>query len=293
MDGKFTIGNKPPSEGWFNIQDVVLSRTVADPNDPTDKRNENNQDGKINLQLDTRVSKAGDYGQFIHEFNPIWHAEVERCVTAKTIVKGNRRVVDLLQLNMSADNKYEPGAKIEDPIMRFKIDFSEFSVRHPNKMLRGKPKTQFFDFDTEYLDERGVKQYLPATVADPISGEQVPVNTNNIHLFATEGSIIRSGRIMMTGVAVTKNFISMPATAQRIVLERAVDAGFSDEPEPVAANAAMRAHAPAAVAPGGGPIIAPVVVVPPVVVPPVNEHDAAAEPAADADADLEGIIGDL
>ena len=278
LDNRFVVGATVPSAGWFSLENIVLTRTVADPADAGDKRNDTRKAGdKIVLQLESSVSNAGAYGQMINELQPIWLAEVDKRVEDKTIIKGNRRVVDLLQLKVSDDNKVSPGAIIEDPIVRLKVDFSLFSDRHPNKALRGKPMSQFLDYDTEYIDGNGRAQYLPATVIDPITGDTVPVNEHNLHLFATEGSIIKSGRAMVSSVAITKQFISMPAIAQRVVLQRGAAGGFSDEPAPIAANAAMRAQP---VAPAAAPAKAPE--------PLVNEHER-----VDDDADVENLLGDI
>lgn len=287
MDNRFTIGAHPPSEGWFSIKDVVLTRTVPDPSDASDRRNENNEDGKDPvLQLETNLSNAGDFGQFLFELDPIWKAKIQKMTDDGVLNIGKRNVVGLVQTHLSLDNKTNPGGEIEDPIVRFKVDFSTFSDRHPTKVLRSKQKSQFLDFDTAYVDAAGVTQYHPAKVVDPITGELVPVNPYNLHLFATEGSIIKEGRIMMTGVPVAKISVSMPMFAQRIVLKRADEVGFSDEPAPVAPLAAANnaLSALGGVAPTTPPVATPPAA--PATTPATNEH------AIDVD-NIQGELNDL
>jgi hypothetical protein len=220
------VGSELKKELWVAIEDVELTIGVADPSNAEDKRNE--FEG-TRLQLQTTVSRCGDFGQFLMKLNPYWKSQVERLAKEGLVNLNGRRVHDLLQLNLSESNQKNPNGVIEDPVIRFKVDFSTFPPRYKHRFLVGQPRTQFFDYRTAYADEKGVTQYKPAMVTDPISGEMVPVTAANLHLFATKGSIIRRGRVMIPSVAISQSWVSIPINIARAVIEPAAESGFSDE----------------------------------------------------------------
>lgn len=222
----WNIGRDVRKTGWFSFENVNLSIGVADPSDVTDKRND--YDG-TRLQLESKISLSGEVGKFLIAVNPLWYSLVEKCVAEGSIVKGSRKVHGLVQTHCSEDNVKTPNAEIEDPIVRFKIDFSSFPNNYPQKFLAGQPKTIIYDYRTEYLDEKGVKQHKIATVINPDTGKEEPVNAANLHLFVTEGSIIRYGRIMVPSISVSQSWISAAMIINKAVIEPGSVSGFSDE----------------------------------------------------------------
>ncbi len=226
LNMRYNIGADVRKEGWFSVENILLSDGVADPNNEKDPRNE--FEG-VRLQLQTKLSTAGDFGQFLMLLNAPWRQTVASLAESGTINIGNRKIHDLLQLTLSENNEKNPGALIDDPIIRFKMDFKPFPATYPITFLRGLPKTQIFDYRTEYLDERGIPQYKPAMVTDPNTGKDVPVTEKNVHLFITAGSILRKGRIMMTSLAISQSWISHPIHINRAIIEPGPPAGFSDE----------------------------------------------------------------
>ncbi len=222
----WNISNEVKKSGWFSIEDVELTDGVADPANKNDKRND--FEG-TRLQLQTTVSKCGAFGQFLLTLNPEFKATLLRLVEDKTIVLLNRDLHDLVQLTLAMTNEKNPGGIIEDPIIRFKVDFRTFPPTYMHKFMAGLPKTQFFDWNTRYLDDAGREQFKAAMVTDPVTGLETPVVSENLHLFVTKGSIIRKGRIMMPSVAISSKCVSMPIQINRCVLEPGASAGFSDE----------------------------------------------------------------
>lgn len=222
----WNIGSDFKREGWFSVEDIEITRGVADPADIGDSRNA--FEG-VRLQLTSTVSLAGPFGEFLLRMNPVWREIVAKLIAAGTIDAEGRKIHDLLQTHVSKTSDRNPGAPIDDPFVRFKIDFSRFPQNYKHKFLVGQPRTQFFDYKTAYVDDRGMTQYLPATVADPTTGEQVPVVESNVHLFVTDGCVLRKGRIMMSSAVVSQSWISLPIHIGRAVIETQGNAGFTDE----------------------------------------------------------------
>lgn len=237
LNAYWTVGADVKKDGWFSIENIPLSDGIADPSNKNDKRND--FDG-TRLQLQTSVSRAGAFGQFLNLLNPGWRTYVDSLIKDGVINANGKKVHDLLQLTLSDNNEKTPGAKIEDPIIRFKIDFGTFPQLYKHKFLVGQPKTQIFDFRTEYTDDKGNKQYKPAMVKDPATGADVPVNEKNIHLFVTKGSVLRKGRIMITSLAISQSWISLPIYINRAVIEPGAEEGFSDDTPSATVNNAVR-----------------------------------------------------
>jgi hypothetical protein len=247
----WNIGNKTRREGWFKFENIALTDGMADPTNLQDKRNQ--YDG-TRLQLQTTVSNAGDYGKALLALNPHWRAKIEKMAGEKIINLTGRKIHDLVQLTLSEDNEKNPGKPLEDPIIRFKVDFGTYPATYPHKFLAGQPKTQFFDFDKPYLDQNGQTQYRAATVVDPATGKEVPVNTKNVHLFVTPGSVIMFGRVNASSVPISQSWASLPITINRCVLKQGGPAGFSDEAPVEATNANIAAALAAPVAPANAAI---------------------------------------
>jgi hypothetical protein len=223
-------------QGWFSIEDVPLTIGVADPEDLNDKRNE--FEG-TRLQLQTSVSKAGPFGEFLVKLDPVFKQNVETLAANGTINLDKKEIHGLVQTHYSANHPEKPNEPMDDGIVRFKLDFDTFPATYPHKFLRGQPKTQFFDYSTRYVDENGREQFKIAMVEND-AGDMEPVTSKNLHKFATKGSIIRRGRIMMPSVPVSKGYVSHPIVCNRVILETGAEDGFSDDAPP-ATNANVKA----------------------------------------------------
>lgn len=236
LNTSVVIGADAKKDGWISFENVMLKDGMADPANLKDPRN---QYEGTRMQLGTSVSESGTLGEALVLLNPAWKQKIAELSAGGFIKIEGKKVHELVNNKLSDDNAKNPGGIIEDGRISFKVDFEPYSQLHPTKILRGLPKTQFYDYNKSYKDERDVVQYHPATVEDPISKLQVPVDKSNIHLFVTERSIIRKGRLSLPGVAISQAWVSLPLLAGKIVLEQGAPEGFSDE-VPVDAAAVVR-----------------------------------------------------
>jgi len=224
-------------EGWFSIENVPLTCGVADPEDLNDKRNE--FEG-TRLQLQTSVSKAGAFGEFLFKLNTVFKQNVETLAANGTISLDKKEIHGLVQTHYSASHPEKPNEPMDDGVVRFKIDFDTFPAMYKHKFLRGQPRTQFLDYSTRYIDAEGREQFKVAMVEND-DGEMEPVTTKNLHKFVTKGSIIRRGRIMMPSVPVSKSYVSLPIVCNRMIIETGADDGFSDDAPVVNTNTNVKA----------------------------------------------------
>jgi hypothetical protein len=230
-DARWNIAGLTNKEGWFNVSNIELSDGVADPNNKLDKRNEfNKPDGtsKMRLVLQTTLGKSGNFGKALHVLNGSFCKRVQELVDGNKAFAG-RKLHELFQYKLSLENKNNPGGDIEDPVLRFQMDFNNFPAKYPHKFLQNTPKTVIYDARTETTAADGTVQYKEAEVE--VNGVMTKVNADNVHLFVTRGSKIIKMRCMMPSVPVSQNWISLPITANRVVILPGESSGFSDEVE--------------------------------------------------------------
>lgn len=249
-----TIGAEVRKEPWFSVENIPLSVGVADPENAQDKRNEFES---TRLQLETTLSRAGPFGQFLKKLDPEYRKIIAEKSSDGSINISNRKIHGLLQTHLSEENPKNPGAEMDDPAIRFKIDFGSFPQMYKHKFLIGQPRTQIFDYRTRYVDENGREQFKAATIVND-NGEEEPVTSKNLHKFVTRGSILHKGRVMMPSLAISSNWVSIPIIINRAVIEPGGEDGFSDDgPVNAAAVKSAIVGVQAAVAPainntGGG-----------------------------------------
>lgn len=227
----FNIGTELKKQGWFSIKDVVITRGPADPEDKNDPRNEYITPTTTQNKLQTSCSNSGPFGEFLLKLNDVWLEKVAE-MKARKDIPSTKKIFELVQARVSENAKENAEEPIEDPIIRFKVDFDKFSDKYPHAFLRGQPKTQFFDYSTRYIDDKGFEKFMPAVIVNE-NGEEEPVSNANLHKFVKTGAIIRKGRINISSVAVSGPGVSMPMMLTTAVIEQAPDSGFDDEDEPV------------------------------------------------------------
>lgn len=223
VDVWFTIGNFKHKQGWFSFKNFVLSIGVADKNDLKDPRNKY---AGTRSQLQSSLSKSGDLGQFIMKSNPQWARLFELRKADGTISVGPKRSFHpLLQTHISeeCENTEMRGKELDDPIVRLKIDWIPFPESFPG-FLAKQPRTRFYDYRKSYVDDEGETQYELAKVK--VNGEEVFVNDDNLHLFATKGSIIHDGTVLIQSVVSSQSWVSIPITVCKVVMEPGPDEGF-------------------------------------------------------------------
>ncbi len=213
----WNIGDKKKASGWFGIGDIPLSNGVADPKDTADPRNE--FEG-TRLQLQTTLSQAGEFGKFLVAFNPHWRKAIQTWSQQPgNLSIGSRKIHDLLQDKLSERNEKNPNAPIEDPIIRFKMDFSKFPAKFRPACLAGQQRTQIYDYRQRYTDENEGIRFRAAMIRDPATGADVPVTEHNVHLFITRNSIIRYARLYIQSVPFSSSWVSLPMLLTTVVVE--------------------------------------------------------------------------
>jgi hypothetical protein len=205
----------------FSLDNVEINYGLPDPSYDDD----DDGDSTRNLSVATTVDKAGKFGEMIELLNPLFLKEVERCAEQKIIVKSRRNIKELISTHYSENRTDEKAGKAFDsPLINVKVDFSTYPDNHPRKFLRGKPKTQVFDYTKSFIDDNGRKQYKYATTVD---GDKL--DDANAHMFITSECVIKTGRIHMESVAVSQNWISVITKFGKIVVDPISDGGFDDE----------------------------------------------------------------
>jgi len=226
-DLKWTAGPVVASDGWFLVENIKL-RGMAIPGDASDMRT---QHESMRLRLETKMSNAGPFGQFLLAVNDEWINKVKSMIAAGDMAEDGQKIHDLLRLKLSKKNAENPGGKLDEPTISFQIDFKPYPATYPHKALRGLPRTQFFDASKEFQDPTnaaGPKQYGAATVPDD-AGNEIPVNANNIHEFVTDGVMLVKGRINISSAVISATWISAPIHIQYALIRPLVHgSGFED-----------------------------------------------------------------
>jgi hypothetical protein len=205
----------------FSLDNVEINYGLPDPSYDDD----DDGDSTRNLSVATTVDKAGKFGEMIELLNPLFLKEVDRCAEQKIIVKSRRNIKELISTHYSENRTDEKAGKAFDsPLINVKLDFSTYPDNYFRKFLRGKPKTQVFDYTKSFIDDDGRKQYKYATTAD---GDKL--DDANAHMFITSECVIKTGRIHMESVAVSQNWISVITKFGKIVVDPISDGGFDDE----------------------------------------------------------------
>lgn len=218
----WNIGSFTRREGWFYVKNIELTAGIADPSRKTDPRNSYPQ---MRFKLQTTLSKCGKFGQFLNLIQQQWRNQINDLIDKRYIDVEGKKIHDLLQYNVSKKNSKNPGAPIEDPIIRFSIDFKTFPKNYRHVFLQNKPRTQFFDAKKKYINNKGETKYEPATITND-DGTQEPITADNVHKFVITGSKIISAIIMITSASVSDGWISLPLVAHEVVIEQGSGEGF-------------------------------------------------------------------
>ncbi len=176
LNAWFNVGASKRSNGWFQIEDVLIPMGIADPADKTDKRNE--FEG-TRLQFASTVSKAGTFGQLLSKLQPEYRKQIDTLVAAGTINLTGKTVRDIITV-VHGPNSKNAGQPIEDPYISLKIDFDPYPATFKPTFLAGLPRTQILDWRTRTVDANGVEQFQPAKVVNEAGVEEL-VNDKNLH----------------------------------------------------------------------------------------------------------------
>ncbi len=216
----------PNIDCWFRIENIPLSRGVADPIDG--EGDPRNKFVSSRNKVETSIARAGAFGQLMVAFNNQYKAQVAEFKNQK-IIPPSKPVTSLINEFYSDQHKDVAmrGTPKPDPGLRFGLNFGKFSDTMFPKVLRGTPTLTIFDADTERVVD-GKTVYDIATVKYD-GGKTEQISADNMHMFITDGSVIVSGRVYIDSVAVASGQVSCPIKAHTLVIRKGAAAGFSDE----------------------------------------------------------------
>ena len=224
VDAKFNIGDYGSREGWFSATDFPVA-AMADAKNKEDPRNKY---PGMRLQLQTNKSQCGDLGEFLLLLNAQYLHAVSEFEQLNKMRFEKKTVCPLLQTHFAGTNVEKANQPMEDPPIRFKIDFKPYPAKHPHAFLANLPKTQIFDFNKPIISAEGKVDYAPATIE--IDGKDVPVDESNVDKFIKAGCIVKYIRFSMPNLAISQSFIALTMTANKLIIQQGAENGF-DEPE--------------------------------------------------------------
>lgn len=216
----------PNIDCWFRIENIPLSRGVADPADG--EGDPRNKFVSSRNKVETSIARAGAFGKLMVAFNNQYKAQIAEFKNQK-IIPPSKPVTSLINEFYSDQHRdiAMRGTPKPDPGLRFGLNFGKFSDTMYPKVLRGTPTLTIYNADTERVVD-GKTVYDIATVKYD-DGKIEQINEKNMHMFINDGSVIVSGRVYIDSVAVASGQVSCPIKAHTLVIRRGAAAGFSDE----------------------------------------------------------------
>ncbi len=205
---------------------VEITEGVFDPNAA-----ENDERKDYGQTLTTNEERGGDFGKLLVELDSEYSKKVKAWKTPAKEgeiprVDPDTKLHPLVQSKYSMktkavdqDKKSLKGQPLKVKKIRMDIDFEKYKDDHPNKVLRGKSKTEIYDFRTQYLDANKKVQYKAATVVDASTGVAEPVNKDNVHKFVRRGARIVGGRFHMDYGTVSGFGIASCKLAGRLIVD--------------------------------------------------------------------------
>jgi len=224
-----------PNSGGF-----VLAANVLDSEKAKEKFKDDPESQR--RRLTTTVSKSGDMGAIATNLNGIFKDKVEALAATGVIVIKNRTICMFAQTNISDESKEVSlrGKAIDDPIIRFVIDFSAPKEWYRKGYAWGKTVTQFLDYNKPYTvegkDGKKITKYEELMWTND-NGEEEPVSAENMHRVLTAGSIVHEYTIWYGNPSISKAYVSSKATITRCVIE-CIDNTIENIAEPDFGNAA-------------------------------------------------------
>jgi len=220
MKVKFQVGGVKSNAVIDIDEDIVITSGLPDPKNTKDKRNEYTGDNSI--KLETSVLNSGKIGKFLLMLNAEYNRQINEMIEHKVFVPKYNKIHQIVQTHYSDDNDNEKlrGQKImrngvEDPKYRIMIDFSVYDEKCQIKELVGLPKSVVQNFkDYTYDPKTKTVSYGLAQVDGKFVG------LNNIHEFITQGSKIKSGRLVLDSATNSKFGVSWRIVGSKVVIER-------------------------------------------------------------------------
>jgi hypothetical protein len=214
----FSTEGFPRQESWFTINDSIeITRSMAKPGDSEDYRAE--FEG-TRLIIQTTVSKAGQFGQFLMKLQPIYEAAINKMAADGQIDISKRSVHQLVQTHYGDNHPSMAGEPIDDPVIRLQIKFDNFPAKYPITWLQNKPKTTLWDHSK--VTPAGKYELLTPPSGDALSAD-------NVHQVILAGAVIKRMRVMASSVILSSSWVSMPFIIHEAIIQPAGDSGFEDD----------------------------------------------------------------
>lgn len=223
--------NVAPSgnQGWFTFRNAHLSQGIT--NKLEVRQGSPDEHEGFRLQVRCYKSQMGPIGEFLAMLDKDYQDAVKAMIAANELVIGKRDIHGLIQTSTGPNNKKNPNALLEDPVISMHIGFDKYPDKFPVKHLQNVQKTTFLDFNKPYTVEVNGKKtvkYEEATVLNK-DGKPERLNADNVHQFIKATSRIVFGRIHIPSVCVSQAWVSCPISAQELIIESGMDEGFPDE----------------------------------------------------------------
>ena len=171
------------------IEDILITGDMQDPDTKDDKKDPDAGNRHV-AKFTLTTPNAGDFGQFIYIVDEIYGEWCKKQIDEENVEAGTK-INPIVQRKYSFKHPDKDKRNKDKPIhtLRIKLDFSKYSDKHFQAFLRGKLKTEIYDYSTKYVDDSKIIRYKLAEV------DGKPVDETNVHKFITRGSRIVEGRI--------------------------------------------------------------------------------------------------
>jgi len=199
---------------------VMITEGVQDPEQAEE------DDENKSITFVTTIEDSGDLGKLLTEMDVEFNLTMREWRKPETegglglIAESELKINDVLAKRYGPKTKAvdretgksKKGTPYKVPKFRMKVDFSRHGDDHIIKALRGKQKTEIYDFRTMYI-EKGMPQYKLATV----DGE--PLSELNVHKFLRRGSRIVGGRLGMDYGTISNLGVSHGRMCARLIVD--------------------------------------------------------------------------
>ncbi len=170
---------------------VEISSDVADQNkDSEDPR------AQYGLSFSTTASKGRNWYRLMAALQTYFERYHKKFVSEK-VIKATSRACALVSAEYSDDCPAEDkrGQTREDPVTRCKFSFEPYPASHKRG---GYPRCVIYDFEKIEVGDNDNIVPVPATVLNPKTKKDEPVDVTNVHLFLRDGAKIVDGDINMS-----------------------------------------------------------------------------------------------
>jgi len=207
----------------FISGNFTLTKTAADPNNKSDKRNDY-PEGKSNLKIDTNLDNSAELGIIFTAINDVYLNFIEDCKKTDKIVMGkpwsrvNREIKQLIQ------HSYYDTKKQSDVItnsIRINFDLNSIVEKHPLSVLKNKPVTQVFDIKKPVKDEKG--NIKTDTTGYPLFHQYEldgkNIDNSNCYKVFTTGTKIKNALISVASIAITEKYATISAVVHNMIVD--------------------------------------------------------------------------